>query len=314
MDTEQFEIRNMGLSTDTLNLVNRHLIHAGKKIRPNIILKIATSLDLDPKLFTPYMQAAEWVHSATLAHDDVLDQALERRNTASLPAVTSQSRSILIGDLLLSKSMATLCDQGHLHPVKRMSEVLESMVRGEWLQQDYRKKGYTSPFDRTAFEDWENIAKFKTAALTEWCFEIPFFLAGKDASCIELAKEIGKRLGIVFQMQDDLLDFQLNHQKDFAKDLKDDNPNAFLFTWLSAASSAEQMRILSFKNKHFSAKDFFEAVDQKLFQNITAEYTQRIKVQFQLIESSIQTLDFTHSTNLHQAIWPEIELMMNRAA
>ena len=96
-------------------------------------------LNVDLDKLQAYARAAEFVHAATLAHDDVIDESLIRRNRPTLNARVSNARAVLAGDLLLARVMAELSLLGEVRLIHELSLTVEELVHGEWLQLEARK-------------------------------------------------------------------------------------------------------------------------------------------------------------------------------
>lgn len=195
------------------------LLKGGKKLRPRLCFMVAEAVGVSFDQVAPYARVVELVHAATLAHDDVIDQATKRRGKPTLNDQLTQARAVLSGDLLLSRSMVELADLGRSDLLKRMAEVLEDLVTGEWLQLECR-----GSFEVSA-QTLENIARLKTASMLEWCAQVPFYLMNASAPQLESARAFGKHLGIAFQCVDDCLDFSKASGKDYVKDLKEGQLN-----------------------------------------------------------------------------------------
>ncbi|MBC7398189.1 MAG: polyprenyl synthetase family protein [Bdellovibrionales bacterium] len=220
------------------------LLKTGKKLRPRIMFMMGEAIGVAFESLAPYARIVELVHAATLAHDDVIDQATLRRGKPTLNDQLTQARAVLSGDLLLSRSMVELAELGSLPLLKRMAEVLEALVSGEWLQLEGR--GSLDVNTRTL----ETIAKLKTASMLEWAAEVPFHLKNADSRTLEMARAFGRHLGIAFQSVDDCLDFSRESGKDFVKDLKEGQLNQVSRLLLDAHPEWE--RSFDFLIKHCS--------------------------------------------------------------
>lgn len=195
------------------------LLSGGKKLRPRLCFMVAEAIGVPFEKVAPYARVVELVHAATLAHDDVIDQATKRRGKPTLNDQLTQARAVLSGDLLLSRSMVELAELGRSDLLKRMAEVLEDLVTGEWLQLECR-----GSFD-VSLITLENIARLKTASMLEWCAQVPFYLMNAGEKELDSARAFGKHLGIAFQCIDDCLDFSKASGKDYVKDLKEGQLN-----------------------------------------------------------------------------------------
>lgn len=202
------------------------ILSGGKLFRPRLCFMFAEAIGLQLESVNGYARIAELIHGATLAHDDVIDQATERRKKPTLNDKMTQARAILAGDLMLSRATVELCELGHPVILKRMSEVLEDLVTGEWLQLENHGSLVVTSLSL------ETIARYKTAAMIEWCVQVPFYVAHSNAKTIELARRFGKSVGLAFQYMDDCVDFYAESGKAFAHDLSEGLLNQVTLTLL----------------------------------------------------------------------------------
>ena len=148
-------------------LLGKTVLFRGKKFRPMLCFLMGQLFRLPVETLSPYARAAEFVHAATLAHDDVIDESVVRRNRPTLNARSTNARAVLAGDLLLARVMSELSDLGDIHIIRDLSGTVEELVSGEWLQLEARK---VLSINR---EHLETVAKMKTASLMIWCCGTP---------------------------------------------------------------------------------------------------------------------------------------------
>jgi geranylgeranyl pyrophosphate synthase len=164
-------------------------------------------------------RAAELTHGAFLAHDDVIDEAPKRRGRKSLNVRTSNLEAVLAGDALLSRVMVEISGLGHVEIVKSLSEAVEETVDGEWLQLEARGERNITK------NHFQIVAIKKTSSLIQWCLKAPaqkvFSGSNENAKLIYQLDNLGKRLGLAFQMVDDLVDFSASSQKPYSQDLRE---------------------------------------------------------------------------------------------
>ncbi len=196
-------------------LLNRTVANGGKRLRPALLFLLADLFDVSSTRATPYARAAELLHAATLVHDDVVDEALVRRGRPTVNAETSNARAVLAGDLLLSRVIGEMASLGDVVALRGLSDTLEMLVDGEWRQLGARGRIDVSR------DELEITAQRKTASLMEWCCWVPALLAGKSAATQERCRELGRIVGLAFQMKDDELDFSRSGEKPFAQDLRE---------------------------------------------------------------------------------------------
>lgn len=198
------------------DLLNGTVLLGGKRLRPALCFLVGGMLGVKPEVLAPFARAAEFTHSASLAHDDVLDNANTRRNNQTLNAKTSNARAVLAGDLLLARVMVELSDHGRVDIIRDLALTVEDLVNGEWLQLMARGK-----LDITETHLLE-VARRKTASLMAWSARVATRVsAGADEKLVETASEFGFNLGIAFQMVDDVIDFEDSSEKEYAKDFSE---------------------------------------------------------------------------------------------
>lgn len=198
------------------NLLNDTVLFGGKRLRPALCFLVGGLLGVKPEVLAPFARAAEFTHSASLAHDDVLDNANVRRNHPTLNAKTSNARAVLAGDLLLARVMVELSDHGRVDIIRDLALTVEDLVNGEWLQ--LMARGRLDISETHLLE----VARRKTASLMAWSSRVAARVApGTDEQLISLANDFGLQLGIAFQMVDDVIDFETSSEKDYAKDFSE---------------------------------------------------------------------------------------------
>jgi octaprenyl-diphosphate synthase len=144
----------------------------------------------------------ELLHTASLVHDDVVDDANERRGSLSINALWNSKIAVLLGDYLLSTGMHICVENSRYDMLEIISEAVKSMSEGELLQlQKARKLNIKE-------EDYFKIIISKTAALLAACTACGARSVSDDAETIQLMKELGENIGIAFQIRDDILDYE----------------------------------------------------------------------------------------------------------
>jgi octaprenyl-diphosphate synthase len=219
------ETLNLSLSVHSVpeidGLLSKTVLFRGKKFRPTLCFLMGQLLGRPMEELEPYARAAEFVHAATLAHDDVIDDSLMRRSRPTLNARTTNGRAVLAGDLLLARVMAELSSLGQIEIIADLAKTVEDLVTGEWLQLEARG---IVPVNRLHLE---TVARKKTASLMGWCCATPMRLsklnqAGlKQNELVDSARHFGESLGTAFQMIDDVIDYDGSGQKPFAQDLRE---------------------------------------------------------------------------------------------
>ncbi|MAT79349.1 MAG: polyprenyl synthetase [Flavobacteriales bacterium] len=204
---EVFEEKFSKLMISNVPLLNRitHYIikRKGKQMRPMLIFlcaKLLSSGKLNEKVFRG-ASVIELIHTATLIHDDVVDESNKRRGFFSINAIWKNKIAVLVGDFLLSKGMLLCIDNKDYDILDVISESVKQMSEGELLQIEKTKK--LDIDEETYFE----IIKKKTASLISSCCKIAAISIGSKPNQIKKIARLGLNIGIAFQIKDDLFDY-----------------------------------------------------------------------------------------------------------
>lgn len=183
-------------------ILNYILRRKGKQMRPMLVF-LAAKLNGEINEST-YVAATliELLHTATLVHDDVVDNASERRGVLSINALWNSKIAVLVGDYMLSKGLLISVEKGRYDMLEIVSEAVQSMAEGELLQlQKSRKLNITE-------EDYFTIIRMKTAALIAACTACGAKSVTDDDVKIATMRELGETIGMAFQIRDDILDYE----------------------------------------------------------------------------------------------------------
>ena len=191
--------------THTDGMLSQVLEHikkkAGKRMRPMLILLMAKNHGAVSDVTQNAAVGLELLHTASLVHDDVVDDSDERRGQASVNAVYNNKVAVLAGDYLLSTALLHVSFTDNQKIVQYLAELGRTLASGEILQ-------LSNINNQTISEEaYYEVIKQKTAALFEACCAIGALSAGASDSEIEAAKQFGQNLGIVFQIRDDIFDY-----------------------------------------------------------------------------------------------------------
>lgn len=173
----------------------------GKRMRPMLILLLAKNFGRVSGTTLHAAVGLELLHTASLVHDDVVDESSERRGQASVNALYDNKVSVLVGDFILSTALLYVSKTHSEAIVRRLSELGRTLSDGEILQlTNIQNKEITE-------EAYYEIIRRKTAALFEACAAIGAESAGACREDVEAAKQFGQNLGIIFQIRDDIFDY-----------------------------------------------------------------------------------------------------------
>ena len=213
--------------------LNNTVLQGGKKIRPVLTFLMGDFFRVANDELVPYARAIEMVHAATLAHDDVIDEAEVRRERPSLNKLTTNTKAVLAGDYLLAEVMKEMVALGNLRIIAELSQIISDLVEGEWLQIENKSRSNLTR------EDVERVALCKTGSVLRWCCIVPALLRDHPPEIVELTGRLGETLGVAFQLADDLLDFKREDPARLA-DLRNGVISAVIYEVLHIQMAQEQ--------------------------------------------------------------------------
>ena len=187
----------------------------------------------------------ELLHTATLVHDDVVDNAYERRGFFSINALWKNKIAVLVGDYLLAKGLLLSVNNGEFKLLQIVSEAVKQMSEGELLQIEKVRRMDISE------ELYFDVIRQKTASLIASCCACGAASAGADEETIERMRMFGEKVGIAFQIKDDTFDFGTDDVgKPLGIDIKEKKVTLPLIYALNHADKAEKKRIISLVKNH----------------------------------------------------------------
>ena len=193
---EAYFSKTMRSEIPLLNIILNYILRRkGKQMRPLLVFLTAKlNGDIAESTFIA-ATFIELLHTASLVHDDVVDDAHERRGALSINALWNSKIAVLVGDYMLSKGMLISVEKNRFDMLEIVSEAVKSMSEGELLQlQKARKLNIKE-------EDYFKIIRSKTAALLSACTACGARSVTDDPETIQLMKDFGENIGIAFQIQ-----------------------------------------------------------------------------------------------------------------
>ncbi len=275
---EPFFHSSMQTKVPLLNVIMKYILRRkGKQMRPMFVFLSSKILKEDVGDST-YTAAAliELLHTATLIHDDVVDEAYERRGFFSVNALWKSKISVLVGDYLLSKGLLLAVDNNEYELLKIVSVAVKEMSEGELLQiQQSRKLKITE-------DVYYDIIRKKTAALIAACAACGAKSSGADDEMVEKMRLFGEHVGMAFQIKDDLLDYHNNGSigKPSGNDIKEKKLTLPIIHVLKNASTADQKRILSIVKRQNKNKKKVQEVIDFVIENGGLDYTTQIMLEY----------------------------------
>lgn len=258
---DEFEIKfkqSMKSSVPLLDKITNYIVkRKGKQIRPMFVFLCAKSAGEFNE--STYRAAAliELLHTASLVHDDVVDDSNERRGFFSVNALWKNKISVLVGDFLLTNGLSLALDNDDFHLLKIANNAVRDMSEGELLQIEKARK-----LDISEEIYFEIITK-KTAALMAACCAAGVASVTNDEQVIKQFKEFGINTGIAFQIKDDLFDFgdDTSIGKPTGIDIKEKKMTLPLIYALSTSSWFEKRKIINIvKNNSDDPKKVAEVI------------------------------------------------------
>jgi octaprenyl-diphosphate synthase len=197
------ELRKNFLSKiTTIRDVGEHILAGGgKRLRPALLLLVSRMLRYDGYRDVIYGAVVEFIHTATLVHDDIIDEADVRRGRTSVNYAWGNNLTVLVGDYIFMHSMHMALKEGNLDVLRLLSDATIKMIEGEILGTEQNGRA-----DLTT-DDYFEIVSRKTAALFGATCRIPAYLMDLPEASAAALFNYGYNLGICFQLIDDLLDF-----------------------------------------------------------------------------------------------------------
>ena len=224
-----------------VDIITRYILkRKGKQMRPMFVFLSAKMLgEINETSYTA-ASLIELLHTATLIHDDVVDESYERRGFFSINALWKSKVAVLLGDYLLSKGLLLALEKKELEILEIVAEAVREISEGELFQIQKSRKLNISE------EEYFEIIRKKTATLIAACTTAGAKSVGATSEVLDKMKKFGERAGIAFQIRDDLFDYQKNGLvgKPKGNDIKEKKLTLPLIYSLEKASKKERKHIL----------------------------------------------------------------------
>lgn len=285
---------NLGAHLEIVDQTASHILFAGgKRLRPLLMLLSARICGYRGREDVSLSTVFEYLHAATLLHDDLVDGAHLRRNKPPAHAIYGNSIAVLVGDFLLARSLSIATRPGKLAIMEVIAGITEEMSQGEIHQ--LVKKG-----DLLLSEaEYLEVIRRKTAVLMEGACRVGALLADAPEKTADALARYGYHLGMAFQMADDLLDYTADTAelgKAVGTDLREGKLTLPLIKALAAADPGQRNRIEGFiRDAAFSADEFKELVG--LLETLGGIAYTRQQAEQNVALSQAALTDFAHSPN-----------------
>lgn len=291
IDLKVYDSRDFPAYLPKLNKLYDDLFTGGKGFRAKLIRMMASNLSLDPKAEHLLSQTIEFIHNASLLHDDLIDRSQLRRGKPAAWTKYTPEYAVLAGDYLLARVMVNLSGYGNIKLVQYTAEVISDLLEGEWLQDSVVGDFFVT------LEQLDRIHNLKTASLFKWCLRAPFIAQGRyEEDLHRTLEEMGTFLGQLFQRSDDLLDYDIRNDegKAILGDLKSGYLNSFGAFICQGLSRQDIDRIV----KSYTLEDYYARVGGK------AQFDKKLK-EFDEINAGLIGMYNHHLERLRAFLKPE---------
>ncbi|MCA0933485.1 polyprenyl synthetase family protein [Lutimonas saemankumensis] len=310
-EMEFFETKFKASMISNVSLLNRitHYIvrRKGKQMRPMFVFLVAKMVSNGQFKERTYRGASiiELIHTATLVHDDVVDDSNRRRGFFSLNALWKNKIAVLVGDYLLSKGLLLSIDNDDFDILKHISVAVREMSEGELLQIEKARQ-----LDIT--EDvYFDIIRKKTATLIAACTAIGATSVDAGKEEIESMRKFGEMIGISFQIKDDLFDYTDEKiGKPTGIDIKEQKMTLPLIYTLNNCSKKERKWLINSVKKHNKDKSRVKEVIEFVKQNGGIEYTVKKMKEYQ--KAAIDILDTYPSSPYKDSLLTMVNYVIDR--
>ncbi len=272
-DLEKVErefVRHVESQVGVIPQIGRYILTSGgKRIRPAVLLMAARLAGYRGDAAVLYASVVEFIHTATLVHDDIIDDSRYRRGQLAVHSKFGNDITVLLGDYLYIKSMGLALSRDTLDVIRLLCDVTLRMIEGEIYQ--LSKNG-----DIDISEDEHlDIVRRKTACLFGGCARIGGMLGGASKEQDEALEEYGVNLGIAFQLVDDLLDFQGRQSalgKPVASDLREGKITLPIIHLLRTADGAASTLVGDVVRERTMTPERWEELSRMLTQSHAIDY------------------------------------------
>jgi octaprenyl-diphosphate synthase len=240
---------------DLVSEVAHHILFAGgKRLRPLLLVLSAKLCGYTDKYAKAIASAVEYLHAATLLHDDIIDDAVLRRGKKVAHSLYGNAITVLVGDFLLARALAICADSGKIRIIHIISDLTENMSTGEVHQ--LMRKGDVSLTE----DEYMEVIRRKTAVLFQAACTVSATIAEAPEKKENALSEYGFNLGVAFQIVDDLFDYTMKTDdlgKEVGADLREGKLTLPVIHALKQADPVEHDQMIKIiQNENFSVDEF----------------------------------------------------------
>ena len=310
-EMELFEakfLKSMNSNVPLLNRITHYVVNRkGKQMRPMFVFltaKMITNGVINDKVYRA-ASVIELIHTATLVHDDVVDSSYMRRGFFSLNALWKNKIAVLVGDFLLSKGMLLCIDNDDFDLLKLISKSVKDMSQGELLQIEKARR--LDIDEETYFE----IVRKKTASLISSCCALGASASGVSKDKIDQFSNFGEKIGIAFQLKDDLFDYgEKKIGKPTGIDIREKKLTLPLIYTLNNSSKSKKRWLINCIKNHNNDKKVVKEVINYVKESGGIEYTVLKLKSFQ--KAAIDTLNDYPDNQYKQSLIELVNYVIER--
>ncbi|MBU25243.1 MAG: octaprenyl diphosphate synthase [Gammaproteobacteria bacterium] len=297
----------LGSEIDLIEEVSQYLIQSGgKRVRPLVTLMAARALKTNNMHHIPLAGSIECLHTATLFHDDVVDNSEARRGQPSANAAFGNAASILVGDFIYSRAFQMMVSVGRLDVLKVLADTTNQISEGEVWQLKNQHRTNVSE------SEYNQVITRKTAVLFEAATACAGLVTDQPSEIIEALKRYGLQLGFAFQLIDDYLDYAGDTNslgKNLGDDLADGKCTLPLIRALTEATAAEQAVI----NRAITAgdRDRFYEISKIVTRTSGLSYTKARA--FAAVDQAKKALEILPDSVFREGLMGLADLSVSRA-
>ncbi len=291
---DQEIISRLNKSIPLINDIGKHLINAsGKRLRPLLTLAMAAQFNDNSKKPILLAAAVEFIHTATLLHDDVVDESNLRRGKKTANIIWGNEFSVLAGDFLFAQSFELMVETQSIEALSSLASASCQITQGEFQQMQIANKPETSQ------KDYFEVISKKTAELFGASCKSGVIVGGGNVEEQNAAYEYGFNLGLAFQIVDDLMDFN-NSPNKMGKNLGDDfklgkTTLPIILAWQKSNPKEKEFWIKTLKDLNQESNDFENAINIFNKYNIFNECEKKTE---EFISKSIKCLEKLPDTEI----------------
>ena len=285
----QYIIDQLHSEVPLVENIGHYIVEAGgKRLRPILVLLAARCCGITQDTHIPLAAVIEFIHTATLLHDDVVDMSSLRRGRPTVNAEWNNPSSVLVGDFIYSRAFQILVQIGDMHIMQIIADTTNKIAEGEVLQLISKNNPATSE------QNYMRVIQDKTAILFQAAAQCGAILAAADSNTETSLRNFGNHLGIAFQLIDDVLDYAGDSEalgKNIGDDLAEGKPTLPLIYTMKNASASQLELIKSCLKDESVAQQSFSEVIQIVRGSGALDYTiQRAEKQAQEALNCLEVL------------------------